>query len=170
MEGMVLDEPRGVEAPGVDDESRSAQVAQIAVRVLARVILDGDIGEQGIGGSLIRWYHVFAQHAIGCQVVDDQRRRRLLLGGAQDVRKSRVQDPEPIATIGTYTKRRNDLRDAGGGVLMGLPRRIRDEGWRFARVWKPTDTDDINSQKAKGEDKSFPCWLTRSTLKVSLVL
>lgn len=77
---------------------------------------------------------MFAQHAIGRQVVDDQRRRRLLLGAAQDVRQARVQDPQPIATIGAYTKRRYDLWHAGGAVLMGLPGRVRDEGWRFARV------------------------------------
>lgn len=31
MEGVMLDEPGGMEAPGVHDESRSAQVAQVAV-------------------------------------------------------------------------------------------------------------------------------------------
>lgn len=31
MEGMVLDEPRGVKAPGVHDKPRSSQIAQVAV-------------------------------------------------------------------------------------------------------------------------------------------
>lgn len=134
MERMMLDEPGLVKFPGVDNDAGTTQVAQIAVRVLARVILDSDVGKQGIGGPLIRWYHVFAQHTIARQVVDDQRRRRLLLRIAQNVRQSRVQDPEPVATVGAHAKGRDDLRHAGGAVLMGLPRGIRYQGWRFARV------------------------------------
>lgn len=134
MERVMLDEPGLVEVPGVDNESRAAQVAQVAVRILARVVLDGDVGEQGIGGSLVGWYHVFAQHAIARQVVDDQRRRRLLLGAAQDIGQPGVQDPEPVATISTHAKRRNNLRYASGAVLMGLPGGIRNQGWRFASI------------------------------------
>lgn len=84
------DDPGLVKLPGVDDEARAAQVAQVAVRVLARVILDGDVGEQGVGSPLIGRYHVFAQHMIARQVVDDQRRRRLLLRIAQNVCQPRV--------------------------------------------------------------------------------
>lgn len=134
MERVVLDEPGLVKAPGVDDETRTAQVAQVAIRVLARVVLDGDVGEQRIGGPVVGRYHVFAQHAIARQVVHDQRRRRLLLGTAQDVRQSSVQDPEPVATVGAHAERRDDLRHAGGAVLMGLPGGIRNQGWRFACI------------------------------------
>lgn len=140
----MLDEPGLVKFPGVDDEARTAQVAQVAVRVLARVILDSDVGKQRIGSPLIRWYHVFAQRTIARQVVDDQRRRRLLLGIAEDVCQSRVQDPEPIATVGAHAKGRDDLWHAGGTVLMGLPRGIRYQGWRFARIWKSTNSDTVD--------------------------
>jgi len=71
MERMVLDDPGLLEVPGIDHKTRTAQIAQVAVRVLARVVLDGDVGEQGIGGPLVGRNHVFAQHAIGRQIVDD---------------------------------------------------------------------------------------------------
>lgn len=134
IEGMVLDEPRLLEAPRVYDESRTTQIAQVTVRILARIVLDGDVGEQRVAGSLIGWYHIFSQHTIVRQVVDDQSWWHLLLRIAQDVGQPSVQDPQPIATIGAYAKCRDDLRHASCTVLMGFPRGVGVQRWRFARV------------------------------------
>lgn len=125
----MLDEPRLLEAPRVHDESRTAEVAQVGVRILAGVVLDGDVREQGVGSALIRWYHILAQHTVVGEVVDNQGWRSLLLRIAQDVGKSCVQDPQPIATIGAHAERRDDFRHPGGAVLMRLPGRIGDQRW-----------------------------------------
>lgn len=134
MKRVMLDEPGLVKAPGIHDQTRTAQVTQVTVGILARVVLDSDVGEQRVGGTLISRDHVFAQHPIARQIVDDQGRRCLLLGIAQDVRQPGVQDPETIAAIGTHAEGRHEFRYAGCAVLMCLPGWIRDQEWRFARV------------------------------------
>jgi len=60
MERVMLHEPRFVKAPGIYDQARTAQVAQVSIGILAGIILDSNIGEQRVSSALVGRYLVLA--------------------------------------------------------------------------------------------------------------
>lgn len=136
MEVMMLDQPRLVQIPRVHDDPGPAQVTQIRVRVVAVVILDGDVGEERVGGPLLLGYRVLAQQLVVGEIVDEQCGRGLLFGLAEDVDEAGVQDPEPVAAVGAHPERRDDLGHGAAAVLVGLPGGIGHQWWWCPGIYK----------------------------------
>lgn len=67
----MLDPPRALIVPRINDDRRRAQIRDVRVRILAVLILHGDVREETVLLDLVLRYDVSPNFLIRLQIVDD---------------------------------------------------------------------------------------------------